>query len=84
MRAERRLELAVEGQRFFDLERWGIVDTTINNYVAIEQHRIAYLDQAGLIAVPKFRYYPIPFVQVELSKVGGVCNLQQNTGWGTC
>src|SRR6266576_1419079 len=83
-RAERRLELAVEGQRFFDLERWGIVDTTINNYVAIEQHRIAYLDQAGLIAVPKFRYYPIPFVQVELSKVGGVCNLQQNTGWGTC
>ncbi len=84
VRAERRLELAVEGQRFFDLERWGIVDTTINNYVAIEQHRIAYLDQAGLIAVPKFRYYPIPFVQVELSKVGGVCNLQQNTGWGTC
>ena len=30
VRFERRLELAMEGQRFFDLVRWGIAATTIN------------------------------------------------------
>src|SRR5689334_21928544 len=34
---ERRLELAMEGQRFFDLVRWGIAATTINTYIAREK-----------------------------------------------
>ena len=73
----------MEGQRFFDLERWGIVDTTINNYVAVEKSRRTYLDEAATIVLPKFRYYPIPQVQIELSKVGSECRLTQNPGWGT-
>jgi hypothetical protein len=84
VRAERRLELAMEGQRFFDLRRWGVADTAMNNYVAKEKTRIGYLGAAALFILPQFQFYPIPSVQVELSKVGGVCKLQQNTGWGTC
>ena len=33
VRTERRLELAMEGQRFFDLKRWGIMQTTITAYL---------------------------------------------------
>jgi starch-binding outer membrane protein, SusD/RagB family len=85
VRAERRLELGMEGQRFFDLRRWGIADTAVNNYVSTEAGRISYLASAvGQFALPKYQFYPIPSVQVELSKVGGQCQLQQNTGWGAC
>jgi hypothetical protein len=33
IQAERRLELAMEGQRFFDLRRWGLAQTVLNAYV---------------------------------------------------
>ena len=33
---ERRLELAMEGNRFFDLVRWGIAEPVINAYIARE------------------------------------------------
>jgi hypothetical protein len=80
VRYERRLELAMEGQRFFDLRRWGAADSTITNYVAAEKARIPYLAQATAFG-PKYAYYPIPTVQIELSKVGATSRLTQNTGW---
>jgi starch-binding outer membrane protein, SusD/RagB family len=79
VRYERRLELAMEGQHFFDLRRWGSADTTIANYVAVEQRRIPYL--AGITFAPRNALYPIPAIQIELSKVGGQDMLVQNTGW---
>lgn len=83
VRTERRLELGMEGQRFFDLRRWGIADTAVTNYATTETPRIGYY--AGVAyASPKYDFYPIPSVQVELSKVNGTCMLVQNTGWGTC
>ena len=80
---ERRLELAMEGQRFFDLRRWGeaTLDSTIDDYVAVEKTRRPYL---GLAAVPlssKYDLYPLPSVQIELSKVGTEDRLKQNSGW---
>src|SRR5690606_8060478 len=33
---ERKLELAMEGHRFFDLSRWGIAEETLNSYFAYE------------------------------------------------
>ena len=33
---ERKLELAMEGHRFFDLSRWGIADTALNSYLTFE------------------------------------------------
>jgi starch-binding outer membrane protein, SusD/RagB family len=81
VRYERRLELAMEGQRFFDLRRWGGVDTVITNYVTKEKTRIPYLTLAAAFTLPKYALYPIPSVQIELSKVGTENRLQQNPGW---
>src|SRR6266487_1270472 len=79
---ERRLELAMEGQRFFDLRRWGGADTVIANYITVERSRIPYLAQAAnIFTLPKYALYPIPQDQIELSRVGGQDRLVQNTGW---
>jgi hypothetical protein len=81
VRAERRLELAMEGQRFFDLRRWGGSDSVVTNYTTKEKTRIPYLTLAASYVLPKYQYYPIPSVQIELSKVGAENRLVQNTGW---
>lgn len=80
VRFERRLELAMEGQRFFDLRRWGQSDTTITNYLNTEKSRIPYLTLATAYTLPKYVRYPIPSVQIELSNVAEE-RLQQNPGW---
>ncbi|HWC74291.1 MAG TPA: RagB/SusD family nutrient uptake outer membrane protein [Gemmatimonadales bacterium] len=80
VRFERRLELAMEGQRFFDLRRWGAADTTINNYLATEGSRRAYLASASTFQA-RHNLYPIPDIQIQLSRVGGKDMLVQNTGW---
>jgi len=77
---ERRLELAMEGQRFFDLRRWGAADSTIANYVASEKSRIPYLTSAAPFTT-RYALYPIPSLQIELSRVGNQDMLQQNPGW---
>ena len=86
VRAERRLELALEGQRFFDLRRWGVANATISAYVAgvgggAEGLRRPYLK--GLTVPPdsKLNFYPIPTVQLELSKGGTGGGLTQVGGW---
>src|SRR6266516_2939627 len=73
---ERRLELAMEGQRFFDLRRWGGADTVIANYVARERTRIPYLSSAATLSLPKYQFYPIPSIQIDLAP-----QLVQNPGW---
>lgn len=42
VRNERRLELAFENQRWFDLLRWGTARETVNNYIASEAFYSAY------------------------------------------
>ncbi len=81
VRTERRLELAMEGQRFFDLRRWGGSDSVVTNYINSEKTRIPYLSLATPYVLPQFLFYPIPTVQIELSKVGTTDNLVQNPGW---
>ena len=76
---ERRLELAMEGQRFFDLRRWGAADTVIASYIAVEKNRIPYL--GGVTYAARNALYPIPELQIELSRVGTQDMLKQNTGW---
>lgn len=85
VRAERRLELAMEGQRLFDLRRWGIADATLNGYVngiggGAEKTRRLYLSTAEPFAA-RHKWYPIPDLQIQLSQSNGQSNLKQNSGW---
>ncbi len=80
VRTERRLELAMEGQRLFDLRRWGVMESVLNTYLNVEKTRRLYKAASQPVAA-KHRFYPIPNVQIELSRVGGSNTLKQNPGW---
>ncbi len=79
---ERRLELGLEGFRFFDLVRWGVAAQVIGNvntpgtYLGDEVLRHPYLSDAKFTA-GRDEYFPIPQAQINLS--GGV--YQQNPGY---
>jgi len=80
LKMERRLELAMEGHRFFDLRRWGDAEEVLNDYVDMEKTRRAYLT-AAYPYTARHQLYPLPAIQIELSKVEGENRLVQNEGW---
>ena len=61
---ERRLELALEGHRFYDLRRWGILQSTLTEYAAYESKKLSYVTP---VSRNDF-YYQIPQVQIDRSK----------------
>lgn len=63
VRMERRLELAMEGNRWFDLVRWGNVVETVNAYYASEVKIRSYYTGANL--TEDEIYFPIPVNQVD-------------------
>ena len=85
VRNERRLELAMEGQRFFDLRRWGIADQVLNAYLSgvgggAEKTRRLQLAGAAAFSA-RHSLFPLPAIQIELSKSGTSPGLKQNPGW---
>jgi starch-binding outer membrane protein, SusD/RagB family len=82
VRLERRLELGMEGQRFFDLRRYGLATATqvINDYLTEEKTRRTY-KTAQIPFALKNMFFPIPPTQIDLSKVGGQNRLTQNPQW---
>ncbi len=63
VRMERRLELAMEGLRWFDLVRWGVAVETVNAYYAKEKALFYWLNDAHLNEADIF--CPIPLNQVD-------------------
>lgn len=71
IRDERARELAGEGQRYWDLRRWGILESTVKDATDILgdlMYERAYQ--------PRHEIWPIPFVEMERNP-----NLTQNADW---
>ena len=82
IRRERRIELAMENHRFFDVRRWKIAEVVDNRSV-----RRINVSATGTITYPiwgnrvfdRTRHYLFPIPQLEVEKSDGV--LTQNPGW---
>ena len=66
VKMERRLELGMESERFFDLVRWGEAATVLNKYYSEEIDNCAIYKDAEFTA-NKDEYLPIPFKQLSAS-----------------
>ena len=70
LRMERRLEMAMESSRYFDLRRWGIASTTLNRYFEKAKNSSydgtaygKYYESAHYTA-GKNEFYPVPYNQL--------------------
>ena len=84
---EERLELAMEGQRFFTLRRFdavtpGLMATTLNNYIAVERTKPSYFIQnPNVVFTDKYQWFPIPQAQIDVKNATGTVFLKQNPGF---
>ena len=77
LRYETRLETAMEGERFFDLVRWGVAAETMNAYFSREKGTRVYYSNASFTA-GRDEYFPISATQYNLSNG----SYTQNPGYG--
>lgn len=75
VKMERRLELAMESERFFDLVRWGDAATVINKFYTDESRTMNFLS-GSMFTADKNEYLPIPHEQIAASNG----NYEQNIG----
>ncbi|QEC68470.1 RagB/SusD family nutrient uptake outer membrane protein [Panacibacter ginsenosidivorans] len=77
---ERRLELAMEGHRFFDLVRYGTAGTVLNAYY--DRYRsIMPLKANAHWTAGKNEYFPIPQGEIDNLNSDGTERLVQNPGY---
>ena len=74
VKMERRLELGMESERFFDLVRWGEAAQVLNKYYAEEIDNCNIYSEAHFTA-DKDEYLPIPFEQLSASNGHYVQNI---------
>lgn len=80
VRFESRLEFAMEGHRFFDLQRWGVQSNVLNAYIQSESRTRVYL-QGRSFTAGKNEFYPIPTEAIDRSFKDGVATLTQDPSY---
>jgi len=80
VRYESRLETAMEGNRFFDLQRWGVQAQVLNEYLQRESRYRIYL-QGKSFTSPKNEFYPIPTYAIDRSFLEGEPTLTQDPNY---
>jgi hypothetical protein len=75
---ERKLELGTEGQRFFDLVRWGTAAQELNAYLAYDSQKLPAAFGGAKFTAGKNELLPIPQAQIDLV---GADILKQNPGY---
>ncbi len=80
VRMETRLEFAMEGHRYFDLQRWGIAAEVLNDYLEVEGTRRSYLS-GRRFTKGTHEYYPIPLEAIERSFKDGAPTLTQDPAY---
>lgn len=67
LRKEKRIEMAFESRRFFDLVRWGITEEVMDPYFEVEKVRAPHLTD-GNFTSGRDEYMAIPQNQITLSQ----------------
>lgn len=67
IRHERRVELAMEGHRWFDLCRWGIAGKTMTAYIQQETPEVQA--ESAPFVEGKHELFPIPSQEIEISGI---------------
>ena len=78
VRLERKLELSGEGHRFFDLVRWGVAASELNDYLSYESQYLTTKFGGASFTGGKSELYPIPQTQIDIQ---GSDVLSQNPGY---
>lgn len=87
VRFERRLELAMEGHRFFDLQRWdngtGYMANILNAYESVEKTRSSFYitNPDAQFHKGANEYFALPQAQIDIENSRGKVNLKQNPGY---
>ena len=64
---ERKLELGMEGHRYFDLQRWGIVQTELNRVLTYEKTVRSSLYGSATVGAQNVNF-PIPQNQIDITQ----------------
>jgi starch-binding outer membrane protein, SusD/RagB family len=90
IRFERRLEFAMEGMRFFDLQRWNSdpkfpldMSAVLNAYATVEKTRasIFAVNPTATFTKGTNELFAIPQNEIDLENATGTVNLKQNPGY---
>ncbi len=63
---ERKLELGMEGHRYFDLQRWGNVQSELSRVLDFEKTKLSPLYGSASVG-PEDVNYPVPQAQIDLT-----------------